>query len=95
MTTTSKTLGVQASLKTAGLEGKMFQYIIQSQTKHGSNLVSPFWEGLIHSIMSWEELYEAKRVSEEDYRIVYFVEVENFLGNPIIKDTPIPRFKRT
>ena len=99
MITTAKTLGVQASPKIADLEGETFQNFTKPN-KTWSNYptskhVSPFCEGLIHSIMNGKEPHTAKHVGDLEFEAECSAQVEPFLVDPSIEDTPIPKFSET
>lgn len=98
MTTTAKTLKVQAQLKTADLDAETYRNMTKSSKRWSvlptSDRIAPYPEGLVHAVMDREDLYAAARVDERDFEVFCSEVIEPFLADEALNDSPIPRFRR-
>ena len=98
MYTNAKAMGMQSKLKTAELDEEALKNVLKCN-KLWSNLptsefLTPYAEGLMHSIIDRDGLYEAKRVGEREFEILCNVLMEPFLEIEEEKDCPVPKFSR-
>lgn len=100
MTKNAKVLSMQASLKAAELDYDSYRNLTKSNKKWSqlptAPYLTPFGEGLIHSIMDRQELYSVKRVREREFEVFCSDCVEPFMSDPSTSEdrSPIPRFHR-
>ena len=98
MTTTAKTLAMQAQLKTAELEQEAYRNVVKSNKVWSSlptaDHLPPYPEGLVHAVMDRDGLYDAKRVGHRQFDVTCNAEVEPYLADAVLDESPIPRFSR-
>ena len=99
LSTTAKTLGAQANLKTADLEREIYLNMtkpIKSWSDYPTaEYVPPFAEGLIHAVMSRVDAYIARHIGYRDFEVVCTTLTDPFLTDSTLNSTPIPKFHRT
>lgn len=103
MSSNAKAMAMQAKMKTEELDDEAFRNVHKCNKLWSvlptSAHVTPYAEGLIHSIMDRDDMYEARYVGESslcwDFEVTCKECVEPFLGDDLVKDSPVPRFTRT